>query len=145
MLKTFISTLLLLSFTFYFQPSLADEIPWEKLQALETESSGEVKKSEIPSELQEVLGKSVAINGFMLPMDYSAREITEFLLMPYIPACMHVPPPPPNQIIHVKMQEGKTTPPSFYPVKVRGTLVVQQNEDFESSYAMTATLVEELK
>jgi len=51
-------------------------------------------------------GKTVSIGGYMLPLEYSGTKVTEFLLVPYLGACIHVPPPPPNQIVHVKIAQG---------------------------------------
>lgn len=48
-------------------------------------------------------GKLVRVPGFVLPFEYtSSGKITEFLLVPYFGACIHLPPPPPNQMIYVK-------------------------------------------
>ena len=46
-------------------------------------------------------GKKVKIPGFVVPLEEEGRAVTEFLLVPYFGACIHVPPPPANQIIHV--------------------------------------------
>ena len=45
-------------------------------------------------------GKQIRLAGYLLPLDLSARTIREFLLVPFVGACIHVPPPPPNQIVH---------------------------------------------
>lgn len=46
-------------------------------------------------------GKSIRIPGFVVSLDGGPNELREFLLVPYFGACIHVPPPPANQIIHV--------------------------------------------
>lgn len=51
-------------------------------------------------------GKSVSLPGFVVPLEGDDELITEFLLVPYFGACIHVPPPPPNQIVHVTMKNG---------------------------------------
>lgn len=48
----------------------------------------------------ELDGKLVKIPGYLLPLNLSGSAVTEFLLVPYVGACIHVPPPPPNQIIY---------------------------------------------
>ena len=46
--------------------------------------------------------KDVRIPGFIVPLEYKESEIvTRFLLVPYFGACIHEPPPPPNQTIYV--------------------------------------------
>ncbi len=51
-------------------------------------------------------GKTVKIPGFVVPLEGTAELTTEFLLVPYFGACIHVPPPPSNQIVYVKFEEG---------------------------------------
>lgn len=58
------------------------------------------------SELQELNGKQIKIPGFMVPLEDNDRKVTEFLLVPSPQACIHVPPPPPNQMVYVKMKKG---------------------------------------
>lgn len=54
----------------------------------------------------ELEGVRVRVPGFVVPLQSNARgEVNEFFLVPYFGACIHVPPPP-NQIIYVKMREG---------------------------------------
>jgi uncharacterized protein len=58
------------------------------------------------SELKMLEGKQIKIPGFMVPLEDNDRKVTEFLLVPTPQACIHVPPPPPNQMIYVKMKKG---------------------------------------
>jgi hypothetical protein len=51
-------------------------------------------------------GKKVKIPGFVVPLDFDKAEMTEFFLVPFFGACIHVPPPPPNQIIYVVSKKG---------------------------------------
>lgn len=56
----------------------------------------------------ELDGRRVRIPGFVVPLTYSADRLLEsFLLVPYFGACIHFPPPPPNQVILVQMRRGK--------------------------------------
>jgi uncharacterized protein len=48
-----------------------------------------------------VVGQNVRIPGFVVPLEDTKEGMTEFLLVPYFGACIHSPPPPANQIIHV--------------------------------------------
>ena len=50
-------------------------------------------------------GKQVKIPGFVVPLEGEDDKLTEFLLVPYFGACIHVPPPPPNQIVHVTFKQ----------------------------------------
>lgn len=56
---------------------------------------------------RELDGVLVKVPGFVVPLHSDAAgKVNEFFLVPYFGACIHVPPPPPNQIIYVKMREG---------------------------------------
>ncbi|MEO0362554.1 MAG: DUF3299 domain-containing protein [Pseudomonadota bacterium] len=46
----------------------------------------------------------VRIPGFIVPLGYDGYDVTEGLLVPYVGACIHVPPPPANQIVYVKLK-----------------------------------------
>jgi hypothetical protein len=84
------------------------------------------------------------IAGFVVPLDNAKGRIKEFLLVPYFGACIHVPPPPSNQIIHVVLPKGSSTLEAMVPVWVSGTLAVNRNETAMGwvSYGMLADVVE---
>ncbi|WP_311733098.1 DUF3299 domain-containing protein [Sulfitobacter noctilucicola] len=46
-------------------------------------------------------GKVVRLPGYVVPIDYSGTGITAFILVPFVGACVHVPPPPANQLVFV--------------------------------------------
>lgn len=50
-------------------------------------------------------GAAVRIPGYVVPLDEDKGKSKEFLLVPYFGACIHTPPPPSNQILHVKINE----------------------------------------
>lgn len=47
-------------------------------------------------------GERIRIPGFVIPLERAGNKVSEFLLVPYFGACIHTPPPPSNQIIHVR-------------------------------------------
>lgn len=67
-------------------------------------------------------GQVVKIPGFVVPLEGTAEKTTEFLLVPYFGACIHVPPPPSNQIVHVTFAEGVAIDDLYDAVWVTGTL-----------------------
>ena len=98
-------------------------------------------------------GKPVRIPGYLLPLEFDGNKVTEFLLVPYVGACIHTPPPPPNQIVHVKTEEAYTTDGGLYtPVWVNGLMKTEQSQsdlsfvdgssEIPSSYVLEATSVE---
>ena len=50
--------------------------------------------------------KKIVIGGYLLPLNYIDQKVTEFLLVPWVGACIHTPPPPRNQLIYLKTKEG---------------------------------------
>ena len=66
-------------------------------------------------------GQAIRVPGFMVPIEMDGLNVTEFFLVPYFGACIHTPPPPPNQIIHIKYPQGYHLEALFTPVWVVGT------------------------
>lgn len=95
---------------------------------------------------EEIAGKQVRIPGFVIPLEGDADSISEFLLVPFYGACIHVPPPPPNQIIHVKFEEGAPTKDLWDIVYITGTLqaetLVTEELNVESGYTMIGASLE---
>lgn len=89
-------------------------------------------------------GKRVRIGGYVVPLDFEATSVKEFLLVPFVGACIHVPPPPANQIIYVKSDEGFGVKGSFDPVYVTGTLKVMATSTglADAGYSIVAEKIE---
>lgn len=89
-------------------------------------------------------GRRVRIPGFLLPLDFSGTGVTDFLLVPYVGACVHVPPPPPNQLILVTTTTPYESEGLFEAVSVTGTMSSMAAETMfaEVGYALTADVVE---
>ncbi|NLC24988.1 MAG: DUF3299 domain-containing protein [Oxalobacter sp.] len=73
-------------------------------------------------------GKSVRIAGFVVPLEYQGNALKEFLLVPYYGACIHTPPPPPNQIIHVALAKHARNIRAMDAVWITGDMTVQQKD-----------------
>jgi uncharacterized protein len=67
-------------------------------------------------------GQRVRIPGFIVPLEFEGDGVVSFLLVPYVGACIHVPPPPPNQIILVESKTPVVVTAAFDPITVTGTL-----------------------
>ena len=73
--------------------------------------------------VEELDGTNIRIPGYIVPLDFSADAThDEFLLVPYFGACLHTPPPPPNQILYVKSATPAQIPDIYEPVWLEGTL-----------------------
>lgn len=70
-------------------------------------------------------GEDVRLTGYLLPLEFSEEGETEFLLVPYVGACIHVPPPPPNQIVLVTLNEKFRANEIFTPVRITGKLATK--------------------
>ncbi|MEE4238255.1 MAG: DUF3299 domain-containing protein [Anderseniella sp.] len=101
---------------------------------------------------EDILDKSVRMPGYVLPLEFKDRKVVEFLLVPTVGACIHTPPPPPNQIVHVSYPEGIEVNGLFTPVWITGTMMAQSSvqkvgysdgqTDVSVSYTMRPNRVE---
>jgi hypothetical protein len=100
-------------------------------------------------------GKVVRIPGYLLPLEFRGKAVSEFLLVPWVGACIHTPPPPPNQIVHVKTEKAFEVSSIFMAVWVTGQMstsatkkslfLIDGTSDIDIGYSMRATEVEPYK
>ncbi|MGE8495998.1 MAG: DUF3299 domain-containing protein [Pseudomonas sp.] len=86
-------------------------------------------------------GKSVRLGGYPVPLETdNVGRSTLFFLVPYPGACIHVPPPPPNQLVLVRYPKGIELQDIYAPLWVEGALKIEQvsNDLADSAYAMEA-------
>ncbi|UTF61828.1 DUF3299 domain-containing protein [Gilvimarinus sp. DA14] len=70
--------------------------------------------------------KNIRIPGFVVPLRFGDdQRITEFLLVPFFGACIHLPPPPPNQVIYAKFKKGIVLDALYDPFWVSGHLTIE--------------------
>ncbi|MCW8914766.1 MAG: DUF3299 domain-containing protein [Magnetovibrio sp.] len=114
---------------------LMDEIALE-----EADAKWEALQEKAYPVVEALDGETIRIPGFVVPVDLEADVVREFLLVPYLGACIHVPPPPPNQVIYVKSPQEYTVEELFDPVWVTGQIQVSTtNTDLaESGYILNA-------
>lgn len=85
-------------------------------------------------------GKTIRIPGFIVPLEFDDNQvITQFFLVPFFGACIHVPPPPPNQIIFVNSDKGIQLDVLYEPFWISGKLSTSVTEN---SVAMSAYSLE---
>ena len=101
----------------------------------------------------ELDGATVRMPGYVLPLEFKGKGVTEFLLVPWVGACIHTPPPP-NQIVHVTLDEGNAFEggTSFEPVWIEGEMQTRKStqslyltdgsSDIDIGYRLQAKLVE---
>ena len=90
-----------------------------------------------------VVGQHVRIPGFVVPLEDSKDGLKEFLLVPYFGACVHSPPPPANQIVHVLPKSPAKGLRSMDAVWITGTLTTGRTDSYmgAASYRIEAVAV----
>lgn len=94
--------------------------------------------------VQALDGQEVRLPGYIVPLEVSEQgRVTEFLLVPYFGACIHVPPPPSNQIVHVTSELGVLMDALYQPFWVEGPLQVKSSssELADAGYQMDANKI----
>jgi hypothetical protein len=92
-------------------------IDWRVLRTLD------FKTGQVSDTLRSLERKLVRLAGFVVPLEDFQERAKEFLLVPYFGACVHLPPPPPNQLVYVTLQ-STTRISTREPVWIEGTLQV---------------------
>ncbi len=100
-------------------------------------------------------GRVVRLPGYVLPLEFAGKKVSEFLLVPWVGACIHTPPPPPNQIVHVVADKPFDVSGSFDAVWITGRMAASAGKkslhlldgsaDVEVSYAMRSAQVQPYK
>ena len=91
-----------------------------------------------------LVGQKVRIPGFVVPLEDSKDGMTEFLLVPYFGACVHSPPPPANQVIHVLPQSPVKNIRSMDAVWINGVIKTEKTDSYmgAASYRIEAQSVQ---
>ena len=111
-------------------------IDWRVLAGLDYESGG------MTDTLKKLDGKKVRVPGFVVPLDDADLEGAEFLLVPYYGACVHTPPPPPNQMAFIQMAGKKSVKLGLFDaVWMEGTLKIT---NYDSPYGQVGFTIEGL-
>ena len=122
-----------------------DLMPKDEVEALQQSQSLPVDheaKGEQQGSFRTVEGvdnTKVRLAGYVVPVEQNdAGEMTEFFFVPYFGACIHVPPPPPNNIVYVKMKKPIPAADMFNAYWLEGTLKVEKlsNDIAETAYTM---------
>lgn len=120
----------------------AEDQPFDALKSTQTSSVDDdyqrvLVSTSIRSELN---GQHIRIAGYVVPLEFDSNQaVTEFFLVPYYGACIHVPPPPPNQIILVQSEQGVKIDDMYTPYWLSGELEasLQENELAASAYSLS--------
>ncbi|MBS1302896.1 DUF3299 domain-containing protein [Loktanella sp. SALINAS62] len=85
-------------------------------------------------------GRIVRLSGFIIPLDFDGQGVTVFMLVPFVGACIHVPPPPANQLVLVTTERPFESDRLFAPITVTGMFgaAATQTQLAEVGYALSA-------
>jgi len=95
--------------------------------------------------MPELDGIQARIPGFVVPIETDGEgNLKEFFLVPYFGACIHVPPPPANQIIYGRLEDPIPMVNIWDAFWMEGTLNVEDisNDTAASAYTMDVTTLE---
>lgn len=114
-------------------------ISWETMKALD------YKTGYMPDSLKQLKGKIVEVSGFIVPLELDGfiDTVSEFLLVPNPRACIHVPPPPPNQMILIKMKEAIPLNMDYRGVAIQGYLYFTKTADGIHGYELAGISAKE--
>ncbi len=76
---------------------------------------------------EELVEQDIRLPGYLLPLEMRDRKVVEFLLVPTVGACIHTPPPPANQLVHVSYPEGFAVDGLYTPVWINGKLKAESS------------------
>ena len=96
----------------------------------------------------EMTDKAIRIPGFIVPVEFDDQQIiTQFFLVPFFGACLHLPPPPPNQIIFVNYPEGIKLDALYDPFWISGVLKTSliENKIATATYSLDMQYFEEYR
>ena len=95
--------------------------------------------------VEELDGELVKIPGFVVPLEVSeGGKVSEFLLVPYFGACIHYPPPPANQIVHITAEDPMDLESTWEPIWATGKLQTEFRDLglATAGYSMAADAIE---
>ena len=136
-MKQLLLHLIIFIFMFIFSLSINAKkvtiVEWKALTTLNVDT-GDMSK-----ELKKNMKKNVSISGFIIPLDNDGMidTITEFMLIPQPLACYHVPLPPANQMIYVRMKKPIPIDIDMTGVEIHGeiSLIKDVFDDGDSLYS----------
>ncbi len=93
---------------------------------------------------EELDGAFIKMPGFIIPLEITSEGVTEFMLVPYIGACIHVPPPPANQLVMVNSKQPWPSDQLWDAVWVIGTMRTQLQSTSlgQTGYSLSAEELE---
>lgn len=155
-MKTVVLFLIATATTLLFAAQDASELSWDELIPQVSLDPAEILPPTPPEDssispapetygvVEELDGRTVRIPGFIVPLESDEGGLlNEFFLVPYFGACIHVPPPPPNQIVYVTLENPFNLETMWEPYWIEGTLRTKSHVHAigASAYSLEGTKV----
>jgi hypothetical protein len=124
-------------------PEAPDMTPLHDLSQMGDMETAPAARQDLPNApvVPALDGQLIRLPGYIVPLEVSEDgRTTDFLLVPYFGACIHVPPPPSNQIVHVTSKEGVKLEELYQPYWIVGAMQVKAStsELADAGYQMDA-------
>jgi hypothetical protein len=113
---------------------------------------GQLREMQAKAVQRDVVGKRVKLAGYVIPVKVSDDLVTEFLLVPDIPACSQSTPPPPNQMVYVHARDGISVEGRITAVSIKGRIEARETKSillrvsgpvtFDGAYAISPEEIE---
>lgn len=120
--------------------SYEDQIAAQMQNVIEAASDDRYQRALVSTRVvNEFDQQNIRIPGFIVPLEFDDKQtITEFFLVPFFGACIHLPPPPPNQTIFVQAADGIKIDAIYDPFWITGRLRTEliQNDMAAAAYKM---------
>ncbi len=122
--------------------SAADSVDDFASKQLEDEQAQRYQQALVSTRVIEAFdGKAIRIPGFIVPLEQNdEQKATAFFVVPYFGACLHMPPPPPNQILYVEYKEGIAVENLYDPYWFKGTVKIDNHESALGTSAYSLVL-----
>jgi hypothetical protein len=95
-------------------------VDWRLLASLDP------RTGDVPAAVRALDGQRVRVPGFVVPLEDFMEQAKEFLLVPWFGACVHTPPPPPNQMVFVALRGSQRLASLWDPVWIEGVLEIKR-------------------
>ncbi|WHI49269.1 DUF3299 domain-containing protein [Microbulbifer sp. MLAF003] len=129
--------------------SAADSMPNTSAITTTTENESRYQAALTSTRIKpEFDNQQIRIAGFIVPIEFNDElTISRFLFVPYFGACIHLPPPPPNQVIHGRFPEGVQIEALYEPFSIEGKLrtLKMESEFGTAAYSMEVDNIQPYK
>ncbi len=127
--------------------SVEDQIASQMQLAMDQASDSRYQQALVSARVvPEFDGQAIRLPGFIVPLEFGQdqRGITKFFLVPYFGACIHMPPPPPNQIVYAEYDRGIVLDSLYQPYWLLGVLSTSlvENDTAIAAYSIRVEQIE---